>query len=377
MKYVLAIALILSIGSCQQPKEVELEINLKESLINDFIRLVESDLEADNINGSVSLAILHEDSLLTTKTFGFTNPDQTTQADASTLYRIGSITKSFTGFLLLKLYQDEIVDLDDPIEKYLPEIKSLPDYSAYPAITFRQLASHTSGLDRESRNREVNHGKVEEWEEKVLLAIPETGFRSAPGERFGYSNIGFGILGLAISRAAEKPYIELVEELILEPLDMTNTFFQVPQNLQTHLAQGMAGGPTAELDVQRPLNEHEERGYRIPNGGLYSTPEDLSKFVMACMGYSRILTVESLHLLQNTQTPTTALRSNYSFGFDLYSDQGINTVGHGGSTSGYAAHVEFEKDSKYGVVIMRNYNFGNTNLDLRCNSLLRKLSRLQ
>jgi CubicO group peptidase (beta-lactamase class C family) len=375
MKYILPILLILTLFACKQPQEVE--ITEQESLISDFISLVESDLKADNINGCVSLAILHGDSLLATNTCGYTSPDQATRADASTMFRIGSITKSFTGFLLVKLHQDEIIDLDDAIEKYLPEMKLIPDYSHYPAITFRQLASHTSGLDRESSSREVNSGTIEEWEEMVLLAIPETGFRSAPGERFSYSNIGFGILGLAISRAAEKPYVELVEDIILLPLEMTNTFFQVPDKEKSNLAQGMAGGPTAELDLERPLSEHQERGYRIPNGGLYSTPEDLSKFMMACMGYSKILTAENLHLLQTTQTPTSSLRSNYSFGFDLYSDQGINTVGHGGSTPGYAAHIEFEKDSKYGVVIMRNYNFGNTNLDLRCNSLLRCLTKIE
>ncbi len=71
---------------------------------------------------------------------------------------------------------------------------------------------------------------------------------------------------------------------------------------------------------------------------------------------------------------TQTMIKNYSYGFDLYSDQGINTVGHGGSNAGYLAHFEYEINSQYGIIIMRNYNFGNTNLDLRSNSLLRKLS---
>ena len=159
---------------------------------------------------------------------------------------------------------------------------------------------------------------------------------------------------------------------------MNNTYFNIPESKKDNLAKGMAGGPTDELDYERPKSEQNEVVYRILNGGIYSTPSDMVKFTKACMGYSNLLNENNITLLQTTQTqtqtPTTRLRFNYSFGFDLYSDQGINTVGHAGSTTGYSAHFEYAKDSEYGVILMRNYNFGNTNLDLRSNSLLRKLS---
>ena len=80
--------------------------------------------------------------MVASKSFGFISPDNLTLADSSTIYRIGSITNSFTGFLLLKLQQDEVFILDDPIEKYLPETRNLIDYDQHPQITFRQLASH-------------------------------------------------------------------------------------------------------------------------------------------------------------------------------------------------------------------------------------------
>ena len=184
-------------------------------------------------------------------------------------------------------------------------------------------------------------------------------------------------MGLTLSKIADTPYIELVQDKIFRPLEMKNTFFKVPESQKENIAIGMAGGPTAELDYERPKREHYVVGYRIPNGGIYSTPSDMAKFMRACMGYSTLLNKNSIEMLQTTQTPTKRLRSNYSFGFSLYSDQGINTVGHGGSNAGYTAHFEYEKDSQYGIIIMRNYNFGNTNLDLRSNSLLRKLSFIE
>lgn len=369
MKNILAITIALVMISCSQSVIENGSTEQSESeIIEKFTSLVNSDVKDDNIDGSFSLAIIHRDSILALESYG--------KADKNTIFRIGSISKSFVGFLMLQLQQDGMLDINNPVEKYLPEIKSLVDYNKYSPITIKQLATHTSGLDRESRSRDENvrFGKIDEWENNLIKAIPETSFRSKPGERFGHSNIGFAILGLTLSKVADKPYIELVQEKIFKPLEMNNTYFQVPENQKENLAKGMAGGPTAELDYERPKSEQNEVGYRIPNGGIYSTPNDMVKFMKACMGYSNLLNENNITLFQTTQTPTTRLRSNYSFGFDLYSDQGINTVGHAGSNAGYTAHFEYEKDSEYGLILMRNYNFGNTNLDLRANSILRKLS---
>ena len=369
MKRILAVAIALVFISCSasvEPKKSEK--NSTAVIVEKFTTLVEEDLKDDHIDGSFSLAILHEDSILALRSYG--------KANENTIFRIGSISKSFVGFLMLQLQQEGLLDVDDPVEKYLPEIQSLVDYDQYAPITLKQLASHTSGLERESRSRDVNvrFGKIGDWERNLVQAISETSFRTQPGRRFAYSNIGFAILGLTLSRIAGQPYIELVQEKIFLPLGMDHTYFVVPESQKEHIAIGMAGGPTAELDFERPQNELKEVGYRIPNGGIYSTARDMIKFMKACMGYTDLLDESNLALLQTTQTPTSRLRSNYSFGFSLYADQGINTVGHGGALAGYTAHFEYEKNSKYGVILMRNYNFGHTNLDLRSNSLLRKLS---
>ncbi|WP_298902183.1 serine hydrolase [uncultured Psychroserpens sp.] len=372
MKRTLLFAATLTLFTCNAPitKNEELKPT-KAEIISQFTALVENDLKDDNIEGSISLAIIHNDSILALESYGPSN--------LNTLFRIGSISKSFAGFLMLQLQQDGVIDINDPVENYLPEIKSLVDYDKYEPITIKQLAAHTSGIDRESRSRDENvrFGTINDWENNLIKALPETSFRSKPGERFGYSNIGFAILGLTLSKAANRPYIELVRDKIFKSLEMNNTYFNIPENQKNNLAKGMAGGPTAELNYERPKREQTEVGYRIPNGGIYSTPGDMVKFMLACMGYSKLLNEQSIEILQTTQTPTTRLRSNYSFGFDLYSDQGIHTVGHGGSNAGYSAHFEYEKNSNYGIILMRNYNFGNTNLDLRSNALLRKLSLIE
>ncbi|NVK21190.1 MAG: beta-lactamase family protein [Kangiellaceae bacterium] len=343
--------------------------------IANFITQIRSDLLDDDINGSVSFSIVKENKVILSKSFGPISRKHKIKTTKNTIYRIGSITKSITGFLLMQMEQKGLLHLDDPIEKHLPEIRQLINYDKYMPITFRHLASHTSGLEREPRSRAVNTGSVNGWELKVLEGIKLSSITAEPGAIYRYSNIGYAILGLAISRAAEESYINLVEAHIFKPLEMNSTFFIIPESLKSHLAEGIAGGPTSELNYTLPNSEHNGRGYRVPNGGLYSTSNDLAKFMIACMGYSNIIEQKGIKILLETQTPSTELRRNYSFGFQLGKYPDMLMVGHGGATPGYSAHFEFEAKNKYGIVILRNYNFGNTNLDLRSHSLLKKLSK--
>ena len=121
--------------------------------------------------------------------------DKDINADTGTIYRIGSITKTFIAAILMQLIEEGKVKLDDPVEKYMPEIKTLKGYSDKTIITLRQLASHTSGLEREPDMPGANRGPVDQWESKLLSCIPHTSFNSIPGIRFQYSNIGYALLG--------------------------------------------------------------------------------------------------------------------------------------------------------------------------------------
>jgi len=349
--------------------------NKKESdLINQFSQQLEFDLASDDINGSVSALILKKNKILWADAKGLLTSESKDKVDENTIYRIGSLTKTFTSVLMMMLQEDGVIDIDESVEKYLPEVKSIDGYSEKTKFTFRHLASHTSGLIREPRDRKIHSGTNNQWQSIVLSAMPKTSFRYSVGERFSYSNIGFAILGLALSRASDTDFITLVKRKIFEPLEMKNSFFNVPGNKMSFLAQGMAGGPLAELDMELPKQEHDGRGYKVPNGAIYSTPQDMAKFLMALMGTKKLLSLESRQELHSSQTPTTRMRRNYGLGLQLFSSPEFSTAGHSGSTPGYSAYFEYDLKNHYGVIIMRNYNWGNTNFDLRLNALLKSLS---
>lgn len=347
------------------------------SVIKDFQDQLQADLEDDNILGCVSAAIVKGENIIWSKTFGVSDRSSGMKVDSSTIYRVGSITKSFTAMLMMQLEEEGILDIDEPIENYLPAIKKLKGYSDSTRISFKQLAAHTAGLQREPDWEEAYTGPIQDWEQKLLACIPKTAFQSKPGERYSYSNIGYGILGLALSRVAEKPYIELVQEKIFEPLGMENSHFTIPKNKRDQLAKGMEGGPFGELNLDTPQEEHQGRGYKVPNGAIYSTPNDLARFLMASMGYYDILEDAKLQSMQEpVLLEDESWWQNYGLGYRLLRDTIISTAGHTGAVSGYTTNFMFEREHEYGVVIMRNYNWGMTNIDLRAFALLRRLNRL-
>lgn len=363
--------LILLAFACNRPSRSGPEYHNLESIVTEFEKQLQKDLKDDDIDGSISAAIFKNDKIIWSKAFGFSDRAAKTQADTGTIYRTGSISKSFTAVLMMQLVEDEVIKLTDPIEMYLPEIKNLIGYSDATKITFQQLSTHTSGLIREPDLEGAASGPIEYWEDKTLQSIPKTHFESQPGKKFSYSNIGYGILGLALSRAANRPFMDLVKEKIFVPLNMRNSYFKIPDVMESKLAVGMNGGP-GKIDIEKPKLEHSGRGYKVPNGGIYATPNDLAKFAISNMGYHALLTPEDLELMQTTDN-----ESAYGLGFFVSRDNQAIIVEHGGAVAGYTAQLAFEKTSKHGVIIMRNYNEGASDLAKLSHDLLIDLSQME
>ncbi|NRB53208.1 MAG: beta-lactamase family protein [Saprospiraceae bacterium] len=378
MKMISYFVLLATLTACARPLDYQSgEAPSLDSVIQDFQDQLQADLEDDNILGSVSAAIIKGEDIIWSKAYGVSDRSSSTKADSNTIFRVGSVTKSFTAVLMMQLEAEGLLDIEEPVEHYFPAVKQIKGYSDSTRFSFRQLAAHTAGLQREPDWEDAYTGPIQDWEEKLLACIPKTAFQSKLGEKYSYSNIGYGILGLALSKVAGKSYIELVQERIFKPLGMKNSYFVIPVDKMMHLARGMEGGPFGELNLATPESEHQGRGYKVPNGAIYSTPNDLARFLMACMGYHDILDNSKWQFMQKPGlVEDENWWQNYGLGFRLLRDTIISTAGHTGAVSGYTANFMFEKEQEYGVVIMRNYNWGMTNVDLRAFALLRRLRRL-
>jgi len=345
-----------------------------QSAIARFEARLARDAAEDGI-GSISAGVVAGSDLIWAGGFGWADVEKQIPADAYTIYRTGSISKSFTAVLMAQMIEKELFELDDPVEDYFPEIRRLAERPAdAEKITFRHLASHTAGLTREPRLEGAASGPIRGWEDKILASIPNTYYQARPGDEYSYSNIGFGMLGLAVSRAAGTSFMFLIEENIFSPLEMNSSFFILEPQHIPHLATGYVKRRDDTVDAYNPAVEHAGRGYKVPNGGIYSTVGDLAKFIAAMTGASKVKIFSEMTLREILKQQTPEGGSGYGLGFSIsIDDDGFTTIGHGGSVAGYNAHIRFELESKTGVVILRNYNGGKTNLGRTCSALLKEL----
>jgi CubicO group peptidase (beta-lactamase class C family) len=311
--------------------------------------------------GSVTAGIVVGKDLVWTKSYGQADMEKNILADKDTVYRIGSITKMFTAVMLEQLVEAKKVHLSDPVEKYFPEIKLVQDkFPDAPPITLIQLATHTAGLSREPDNTDIYvAGPVKDWEKTLIAALPHAHYEIEPGTRFSYSNIGFAILGAALARAAGEPYVEYLPKHIFQPLGMTHTALDWSPEMLPHLSKGyQPTGPTA-VDSEVAQRERETgRGYKVPNGAIFTTVGDLARFASFLMGQGpeTVLKTASLENFQlHSIVPADlALTSGYGIGFMAERREGYSEFGHGGSVAGYTADLQMNRKTGVGVIVFSN-----------------------
>ena len=349
-------------GANLRPSEYPIPIVATAESLHSQLMAVDSMIAADFARrpvGSVTAGVVVGKQLIWSKSYGNADMEKKIPADADTVYRIGSITKMFTALMLEQLVEAGKVHLSDPVEKYFPEIKAVQSrFPDAPPITLIQLATHTSGLAREPDNVEAaTTGPVSDWEKTLIAALPHLHYQFEPGTRFSYSNIGFAILGAALSRAAGEPYVEYVPKHIFEPLGMVHSAFECDTQMLPHLSKGyQLTGPNGEVDSETPQRENEKgRGYKVPNGAIYTTTGDFARFVSFLMGQGpeSVLKTASLDRFQKQLMVTSdiGLTSGYGIGFQVDRRDNYVAFGHGGAVAGYTSMLLMNLHKGIGVIV--------------------------
>ncbi|RKH18269.1 class A beta-lactamase-related serine hydrolase [Corallococcus praedator] len=269
------------------------------------------------------------------------------RADAR--FRIGSMTKTFTATVVLQLAAERRLDLDRPVQEYLPRL--LPA-NVYAPITVRQLLNHTHGLpgvpvpQKDPEWFFVNRFRRYSPRELVSLALPE-GPRFAPGTQQQYGNIGYIVAGLLIEQVTGRPYGDAVRDRILRPLGLRDTF--VPGNLVTipgpHAhgyevvaAQG-EGCPTGAIAYQgRCLVDVTEASQSVPwaAGEMISSTADLDRFLVALFQGRLLPRAQMEALFTVPDVPAVGGgRATYSAGLSRMDVNGLTLWGKSGDRHGY------------------------------------------
>jgi len=162
---------------------------------------------------------------------------------------------------------------------------------------------------------------------------------------------------MALGRAAGVPFMELVETLVFRPLGMQSSFFilDTPDRFARMSVGYSRSRSTGEVSAERATREHFGRGYKVPNGGVYSTVGDMAAFAAGLMGASEapVLSEESRRAMRTPHPPATG----YGLGLQIRETDGVTVVGHGGSVAGYNADLAFDPESGLGVAVLRTTGY--------------------
>jgi len=288
------------------------------------------------------------------------------------VFRIASMTKSFTALAILKLRDDGKLSLDAPAERYVPELKSLK-YPAddSPRLTVRDLLSHAEGFPEDNPwGDQQLAASEEEFTRMLQKGIP---FSNAPGIAYEYSNYGFAILGRIVTNVSGVPYRRYLADAILKPLGMTSTTLEPASVQKDRIAHGYRW-EDEQWKEEPPLPD----GAFGAMGGMLTSVSDLSKWVGAFLaawpprdgpetGPVRRSSLREMQQIWRSR-PATAGRSNagvttlnaggYGFGLRVSQNCTFNhIVAHSGGLPGFGSLMQWLPDHGVGIIAFGNVTY--------------------
>lgn len=328
---------------------------------------------AEHLPG-LTIGVVLDGKLVHARSFGLSNVERKTAVAADTEFRIASMTKSFVAMAVMKLRDEGKLGLDDPVVKYLPELRgvTLPTADS-PALTIRQLMTMTTGLPEDNpwgdRQMQIDNAELARFVGAGLS------FSNAPGEAFEYSNLGYVMLGKVVSKVAGMRFQDFVTREILLPLGMRHTRWEYTQAAPGKLALGYRW----EHGAWKPEPIlHDGDGAAM--GGLITTMDDFARYVAfhldaspardgPDMGPVRRASVREMQqprvftgmapkaTLADDKTPNPKV-TFYGYGLSWTRDsRDVVIVGHSGGLPGYGSQYRFAPQHGIGVIAFSNLRY--------------------
>jgi CubicO group peptidase (beta-lactamase class C family) len=308
------------------------------------------------------------------KSWGVSNRSTKSPVTADTVFRIASMTKSFTALAVLKLRDEGKLSLDDPVAKWIPEFARMrpPTHDAAP-IRVKHLLSHLAGFPEDNPWGDQQLGESDDTLTKWLQAgIP---FSTSPATAYEYSNYGFALAGRVITKASGEPYREYVEENILTPLGMKASTLEpagVPADVR---AIGYRRLPDGRYEEEKPL-PHGSFGAM---GGMLTSATDMARYVAFHLSAwpprdeedrgpvrrSSVREMQMMHVLGDLivtgatpDAPLSASAVGYGYGLRISRDCRFqHVVGHGGGLPGFGSYMMWLPEHGVGLFAMSNLTY--------------------
>jgi D-alanyl-D-alanine carboxypeptidase len=279
------------------------------------------------------------------KTYGWADLEWDVPHCPQSVFRIGSITKQFTAVGILQLAQKGALKPEDPIGTY---VQDLP--KAWNGITLHQLLTHSSGIPN-------NTSVPAFWRQVVMKPntpqelvglVKDQPLEFKPGERWGYSNTNYILLGMVLERVSGMKYADYLQKNIFDPAELKNTGYDVTQAILKHRARGYQMSPhglenAPFIDMSVPFSA----------GGVHSTAQDLLRWDLALTG-DQILSKASRDRMFTGYVLTTVRNSSHGYGWFIGKDNGQTQYSHQGGSPGFSTMIARYPDSKTTIVLLSN-----------------------
>lgn len=298
----------------------------------------------------LSIALVDDSGVIWSDGFGWSDREARVPATPETVYRVGSLSKLLTASAVMQLDETRKLDIDEPVSDYLPEFAIKARFSGSVPITARQLLSHHAGLPGD-----IQQGM---WSDapftSVTARLNQEYAAYPPGYVYGYSNLGYDVLGHAVQRVSGQRFADYMRSALFNPLGMSHSAYVETPQVRRLLARGYRDGEVEELQPIRDL----------PAAGLYASALDLARFAQMVLrrgevGGRRILDVESLDEMFEVQNERVALDYDVRMGLGWQQDPGgLHGAGpvqrHGGTTLLFNSQLILLPRHRLGVVVLSN-----------------------
>ena len=292
------------------------------------------------LSPAVAVAVVKNGEIARVRGFGYSNVEQRTQATAITYFQTASVGKQFTASLVMLLARDNKLKLDDPISTYLASVPS-----TWQGITVRHLLTHTSGLDSTDNKIDLRKDYAEQ---ELLSSAYKVPLLNQPGKKFHYSNLGYQILGALCSTVGGKFWGEQMRERVFVPLEMRSKVIS-----ERDIVPNRAAGYDRFDGVLENQTWVAPSQNTTADGSLYVTARDMARWSQA-LDSQTFLTGEEKETMWSPATLDDGQKTDYGFGWKLFSEHGHRIVRHRGDWQGFTTHILHFPNDRLTISVFMN-----------------------
>lgn len=293
-------------------------------------------VRVSRFSGAVLLA--RDGQPIVSRGYGMANFELDVPNTPQTVFRIGSVTKQFTGMAIVMLQERGKLSVNDPVCKHLPDCPP-----AWQPITIKHLLTHTAGIPNYTEFPDfMKTAAAETTPAELIGRFRDKPLQFALGEKYAYSNSGYYLLGLIVERASGKPYADFLQENIFAPLGMKQTGYDSPVRIIRNRAAGYARTNDG-LANAAPIS----MSTAYAAGALYSTVEDL-------LLWDQALYTEKLVSRKSLDEAFTPFKSNYGYGWSVGKRLDRQVISHGGGIFGFSSYIARYPADRVTVVVLSN-----------------------